>query len=101
MVKAAAVPCMPDELNLFSLPPVQVTVEGVITSVLGGIAGLPLGYAGAAVLRDIVDFPFRFDPVYAGIATVIAGVLGLVASVVPARHAARLQPARVLSRRLT
>jgi ABC-type antimicrobial peptide transport system permease subunit len=79
----------------------QVTAEGVVTSVLGGLAGLPLGYAGAAVLRDIVDFPFRFDPGYAAIATVIAGLLGLIASVVPARHAAKLQPARVLSRRLT
>ncbi|MDJ0975688.1 MAG: ABC transporter permease [Planctomycetota bacterium] len=79
----------------------QITVEGVVTSVLGGLAGLPLGYAGAAVLRDIVDFPFRFDPAYAGIATLIAAVLGLFSSVVPARRAARLQPATVLSRRLT
>ncbi len=79
----------------------QVTVEGVVTSLIGGLMGLPLGYAGAAVLRDIVDFPFRFDPAYAGVATLIAAVLGLFSSVVPARRAARLQPARILSRRLT
>lgn len=79
----------------------QITTEGVITAVLGGIAGLPLGYAGAAILRDIVDFPFRFNPAYAGVATVIAAVIGLLAAVVPARRAAKLQPARVLSRRLT
>lgn len=79
----------------------QITVEGVTTAVLGGLAGLPLGYAGAAVLRDIVEFPFRFDPAYAGIATGIAAILGLFSSVVPARRAAKLQPAAVLSRRLT
>lgn len=79
----------------------QITVEGVVTSIIGGLAGLPLGYAGAAILRDIVDFPFRFDPGYAGIATLIAAALGLFSSVIPARRAARLQPAQVLSRRLT
>jgi ABC-type antimicrobial peptide transport system permease subunit len=79
----------------------QVTVEGTLTAVVGGLAGLPIGYFGAALLRDIVDFPFRFDPGYAAIATGIAAVLGLFSSVLPARHAARLQPARVLSRRLT
>ncbi len=79
----------------------QITVEGVLLSLVGGLAGLPLGYWGASVLRDIVEFPFRFDAGYALVATGIAIVLGLFSSVVPARRAARLQPARVLSRRLT
>jgi putative ABC transport system permease protein len=78
----------------------QITVEGVATAVAGGLAGLPIGYAGARVLRAIVGFPFRFEWRYAAAATGVAILLGLLASVVPARHAARLQPARVLGRRL-
>jgi putative ABC transport system permease protein len=72
----------------------------VILAVVGGLAGLPLGYAGAAALRRIVDFPFRFEAPYAGAATLVAVVLGLLASVLPARRAARLEPAAVLTRRL-
>jgi ABC-type antimicrobial peptide transport system permease subunit len=79
----------------------QVTAEGTLTALAGGLAGLPLGYLGAAVMRDIVAFPFRFEPRYAAAATAVAVALGLVASVVPARRAARLQPAGVLSRRVT
>ena len=79
----------------------QVTVEGTLTALAGGLAGLPLGYAGAEVLRSIVGFPFRFEARYALVATGVAILLGLVASVVPARRAARLEPARVLTRRLT
>lgn len=79
----------------------QVALEGMITAVIGGIAGLPLGFAGAAALRQIVQFPFRFDLGYAGIATLIAALLGLLASWIPARRAAAIQPARVLGRRLT
>jgi putative ABC transport system permease protein len=79
----------------------QVTAEGVLTSLVGGLAGLPLGYAGAEMLRRIVEFPFRFELRYALAAIVVAIALGLLASVIPARRAARMQPARVLGRRLT
>jgi putative ABC transport system permease protein len=80
---------------------VQVTAEGLATSVVGGLLGLPLGYAGAEALRRIVDFPFRFDPRYAVAAMAVSAALGLLSSVLPARRAAGLDPARVLSRRLT
>jgi ABC-type antimicrobial peptide transport system permease subunit len=79
----------------------QVMVEGVLLAVAGGIAGLPLGLLGAKLLRDIVQFPFRFEMRYALLATGIAALLGLVAAVLPARHAAGLQPVRVLTRRRT
>ena len=78
----------------------QITTEGIATSLVGGLLGLPIGYAGAAVLRRIVDFPFRFELRYALLATAIAAGLGLLASVLPAFHVATLQPARVLTRRL-
>ena len=79
----------------------QVTAEGLTISVVGGLMGLPLGYLGAEVLRRIVSFPFRFDPRYAAVAVGVAALLGLVSSVVPARRAAGLDPAAVLTRRVT
>ena len=78
----------------------QITAEGVSLSLIGGLAGLPIGYVGAHLLGRIVDFPFRFELRYAAIATGIAILLGFISSVIPARHAAQLQPARVLGRRL-
>lgn|GEM_PF-1453197 len=79
----------------------QVTFEGTLTALAGGLLGLPLGHAAAAVLRAMVGFPFRFEARYALVATLIAVGLGLLASVVPARRAAGLDPARILTRRLT
>ena len=79
----------------------QVTAEAVATSVVGGLLGLPIGWAGATLLARIVDFPFRFESRYALPAIGVAIALGLLSSVVPARRAAALDPAAVLSRRLT
>ena len=79
----------------------QVVTESVLTSFAGGLMGLPLGYLAAALMRRIVEIPFRFDPRYAGVAVGVAVVLGLLASVVPARRTASLDPAGVLTRRLS
>jgi hypothetical protein len=79
----------------------QVTVEGTLIALVGGLAGLPLGSLGADVLRGIVELPFRFEGRYALLGTGVAVLLGLLSSVVPARRAARLDPAAVLSRRIT
>ena len=79
----------------------QVTAEGLLVSVAGGLLGLPLGYVAAALMRRLVDVPFRFDPRYAAVAIVVSVALGLLSSVVPARRAAGLDPAGVLSRRVT
>ena len=78
-----------------------MTFEGTLTALVGGLLGLPLGQAAAAVLRSMVGFPFRFEARFALLATLIAVGLGLLASVIPARRAARLDPARILTRRLT
>ena len=79
----------------------QVAAEGLVTSVVGGLAGLPLGVLGADVLARIVIFPFRFDARFAGVAVLVSVVLGLLSSAIPARRAAALDPAAVLSRRLS
>src|SRR5262245_41268559 len=79
----------------------QIAVEGLVTSVVGGVLGLPIGFLGADVLRGIVGFPFRFEVRYAVPALGIAVLLGLLSAALPARRAASLDPAAVLSRRLS
>jgi ABC-type antimicrobial peptide transport system permease subunit len=65
------------------------------------VLGLPLGLVGADVLARLVQFPFRFDLRWAGVAVAVSAVLGLVSAAIPARRAAALDPAAVLSRRLS
>jgi putative ABC transport system permease protein len=78
----------------------QLGVEGVVVALAGGMIGLPLGHAASRVLSAAVGLPFTFRWEHAVAGTAIAAALGLVASVLPARRAAGLQPARVLSRRV-
>jgi hypothetical protein len=77
----------------------QVVAEGALAALLGGAGGLLLGHLAAGVLADAVGVPIRFPLAVWGAATAIALGLGLASSALPARHAARLDPARVLHRR--
>ena len=78
----------------------QVTLESMGTSFVGGLLGLPLGALAARVLAHIVHFPFRFDLRYAGVAVGVAVGIGALAALLPAWRAASIDPARVLARRL-
>jgi putative ABC transport system permease protein len=67
--------------------------EATLLSGLGGLAGLVLGYVivrGAQLA--VPGLPLSLSPLYAGIAEGIAIFIGLVAGVLPARHAAALEP---------
>jgi putative ABC transport system permease protein len=67
--------------------------EAILLSGLGGLAGLLLGFAIVLVAQiAIPGLPLRLSPTYAGIAEGIAIVIGLLAGVLPARHAADLEP---------
>ena len=76
----------------------QIAAEGITVSVLGGVVGLALGLAAAWGLARWQQLDFGFD------ALVLAGPLALivvaaVAGVLPARSAARLDPAVALRSR--
>jgi putative ABC transport system permease protein len=79
----------------------QIAAEGTATAFVGGGLGLLLGRWGSGVLREVSGIPFRFDAGAAVYAVGVALVLGLVSALLPARRAARLDPARVLGRRIT
>jgi putative ABC transport system permease protein len=67
--------------------------EAVLLSGLGGLLGLLLGFAIVVVARvAIPGLPLTLSPAYAAIAEAIAMLIGLVAGVLPARHAAELEP---------
>lgn len=67
--------------------------EAILLSGLGGLLGLLLGFVIVGVASLIVPgLPLQLSPLYAGVAEAIAIVIGLVAGVLPARHAAELEP---------
>ena len=71
--------------------------EAAVLAALGGAAGLALGWGIAAILGIAVPaLPVHTPWSYAIVAEVSAILIGLVAGVMPARHAARLDPLEAL-----
>ncbi len=68
-------------------------LESLLLSAIGGFAGLALGLGLAVALKFIAPaLPVHPSLEYALLAELLAIVIGLTAGVLPARHAARLQP---------
>jgi putative ABC transport system permease protein len=67
--------------------------EAMLLSGIGGIAGLALGF-GIVLLAHyaLPALPARISPLYVVLALMISVVIGLIAGVLPARSAARLEP---------
>ena len=70
----------------------QFLVEAVVLSLFGGLVGIGLGLALAAVAAPMLGVPFVFDPMIVIIAFVFSGAVGVLFGFVPARRAARLDP---------
>lgn len=71
--------------------------ESVILAGLGGAAGLVIGVGGAALLHALAPaLPVHTPWYYVALAEVIALSIGLLSGVLPARHAARLDPVEAL-----
>lgn len=67
--------------------------EAVLLSLLGGLAGLLLmGLVVGAATAAIPGLPLTLKPLYTLLALLVSGAIGLLAGVVPARNAARLDP---------
>lgn len=67
--------------------------EAILLSGLGGLLGLVIGFAIVLIAQFAVPgLPLSLSLFYAAIAETIAIVIGLVAGVLPAHHAADLEP---------
>jgi putative ABC transport system permease protein len=72
-------------------------IEAVALSLLGGLAGLAFGAGVAWVVGETVrQLPVSFSPLYMGLALGLSVVIGLVAGILPAHNAARLDPVEAL-----
>jgi putative ABC transport system permease protein len=71
--------------------------EAVVLAAIGGAAGLLLGWSVALLLEVLVPaLPVHTPWMYALLAELIAVAVGLAAGVLPARHAAQLDPLEAL-----
>ena len=71
--------------------------ESLLLSAVGGVAGLAIGLGLAVAIKVFApSLPVHPSLEYALLAELLAGVIGLVAGVLPARNAARLQPLEAL-----
>jgi putative ABC transport system permease protein len=71
--------------------------EATVLGSIGGLAGLVLGLGGAWLLDTTVPaLPTHTPWSYVAMAELLAAVIGLGAGVLPARHAARLDPIEAL-----
>jgi putative ABC transport system permease protein len=67
--------------------------EAMLLSAIGGVGGLALGIGMVLVAHvALPSMPATISPLYVALALVIAVAIGLVAGVLPARAAARLEP---------
>ena len=74
----------------------QFLVEAVALSMIGGLAGVGLGLAIAAVAASLLHVPFLLDPGAIGLAFAFSAVVGVAFGYFPARGAARLNPIEAL-----
>ena len=71
--------------------------EAVVLAGIGGLAGLIIGAGTAWLLGELLPaLPTHTPWLYAVYAEVLAAVIGLLAGVLPARHAAALNPVEAL-----
>jgi putative ABC transport system permease protein len=67
--------------------------EAMLLSALGGVLGLLTGFVIVAFVSVAVPaLPAQISPLYVALSELIAIAIGLIAGVLPARHAASLEP---------
>jgi putative ABC transport system permease protein len=74
----------------------QFLVEAVVLSLFGGLAGIALGLAFAAVATSALGVPFLVDVPTVVVAFAFSAMVGIVFGYFPAQRASRLNPIEAL-----
>lgn len=74
----------------------QFVTEAVVLSLIGGLAGLGLGAAAAAVIAAVAGQPVVIPPEALAAAPALSVIVGAIAGLQPAIRAARLSPTTAL-----
>ena len=74
----------------------QFLVESIVMGILGGVAGLLVGYAGAKILGHFTGWETVISPIIMIIAVGFSGAVGVFFGYYPARKAAALNPIQAL-----
>jgi putative ABC transport system permease protein len=75
---------------------IQFLVESIVMSVIGGLLGVGLGLAGAALLERLSGWETAVTPQLVGLAIGFSAAVGIFFGFYPARKAARLDPIEAL-----
>jgi putative ABC transport system permease protein len=74
----------------------QFLVESIVMGILGGLAGLVLGYSGAKLVAHFTGWETVISPLIMLIAVGFSGAVGVFFGYYPARKAAALNPIQAL-----
>ena len=70
----------------------QFLVEAVALSCSGGLVGIAFGFASAAVVTRVLEWPAQVSPASVALAFGIAAAVGMFFGFYPARRASLLDP---------
>jgi len=74
----------------------QFLIEAITLSLIGGLIGVLLGSAGAALIGHLAGWPIELSPFAALLAVGFSAAIGIFFGYYPARKAARLSPIEAL-----
>ncbi len=76
----------------------QFLTESIILCLIGGVIGLLLGVAMAAIVSFVMDVPLAVQPETIALAVGFSSAIGIIFGVYPARRAAKMPPIEALRR---